>query len=678
MRRARLRSLCLAGVAAGALAAGGCSGPPPVPQPGDLFDPAPGHNFHAATGLVRVRGLEGHTVCYTTDGSAPQLQNGACAGPSTMLLGASSALTLGCGTDTSASAIRGVKLAFDWMGTNGPTVQTVAGNFTLDCTAPEPDRDGDGVPDSRDNCPDNANADQADANGNSIGDACEAVGAPDADMDGRPDAQDNCPTVWNVNQGDDDHDGIGNVCDPTPRGVPPLPWDNGVLAHGFALWKDQLQCSLNGCHNPGGAGSWHGTCDNGGTVDWNVSLSGVRAISVFTFDNCGHTVMVPVHDYAADPANTNPMATRQQSLMLVGEGSVTQDTDFGGNGAETGMVSITGDFTGTVVSHVQIRGASRGAGSYFSVACTADPLEQEQCAPGNILVNYQFPEWTCEPGGCPAPPAPLTDRDGDGVFDPYDNCPDVPNPTQANADFDMLGDACDSSTSTADMDHDGVPDTGDNCPSVANPDQADSDHDGLGDACDTMSDPDTDMDGVIDARDNCPRVANPTQTDTDMDGLGDACDPTPRGTPTFSLLKMRLGRCLYDNGSDVRSTASCDAAATNQQWEVLDAGSGRRAFRNLQTMRCLAATSWGGAIDMAPCNTMASVQQWTPERFTQNGFDVQYPMRLRSVEQGYCLYTDGTGNVFAAQGNCGLLGSENNLKLGIYPAGDFTMAPVQP
>lgn len=47
------------------------------------------------------------------------------------------------------------------------------GQFTaLDCQ-PQPDADGDGIPDGRDNCPRAANPDQADADGNGIGDACE-------------------------------------------------------------------------------------------------------------------------------------------------------------------------------------------------------------------------------------------------------------------------------------------------------------------------------------------------------------------------------------------------------------------------------------------------------------------------------------------------------------------------
>ena len=42
--------------------------------------------------------------------------------------------------------------------------------------------------------------------------------APDGDGDGVPDSEDNCPTVANDNQADADNDGIGDACDSTPGG----------------------------------------------------------------------------------------------------------------------------------------------------------------------------------------------------------------------------------------------------------------------------------------------------------------------------------------------------------------------------------------------------------------------------------------------------------------------------
>jgi hypothetical protein len=79
------------------------------------------------------------------------------------------------------------------------------------------DLDGDGVPDELDNCPSDANADQADADGDGVGDACDVCAldaANDADADGVCGNVDNCPAVANPDQVDFDGDGIGDVCDP--------------------------------------------------------------------------------------------------------------------------------------------------------------------------------------------------------------------------------------------------------------------------------------------------------------------------------------------------------------------------------------------------------------------------------------------------------------------------------
>lgn len=80
---------------------------------------------------------------------------------------------------------------------------------------------------------------------------------------------------------------------------------------------------------------------------------------------------------------------------------------------------------------------------------------------------------------------------------------------------------------SSDADGDYIPDALDNCPNVQNPDQADADGDGIGDACPVYAD--FDGDGVPDKDDNCPNIATSNFADSDGDGIGDACDKSPDG-----------------------------------------------------------------------------------------------------------------------------------------------------
>jgi hypothetical protein len=98
------------------------------------------------------------------------------------------------------------------------------------------DADNDGIIDSKDNCINTANIDQSDLDGDGIGDVCdddrdgdgvlntdddcpdtpgtaETNGCPDSDGDGVINKEDNCPDTANTDQADSDGDGIGDVCD---------------------------------------------------------------------------------------------------------------------------------------------------------------------------------------------------------------------------------------------------------------------------------------------------------------------------------------------------------------------------------------------------------------------------------------------------------------------------------
>jgi gliding motility-associated-like protein len=73
----------------------------------------------------------------------------------------------------------------------------------------DPDDDNDGILDTNDNCPLQANTNQADNDNDGLGDACD----DDDDNDGILDGYDNCPFVYNPDQNDRDNDGLGDVCD---------------------------------------------------------------------------------------------------------------------------------------------------------------------------------------------------------------------------------------------------------------------------------------------------------------------------------------------------------------------------------------------------------------------------------------------------------------------------------
>lgn len=116
----------------------------------------------------------------------------------------------------------------------------------------------------------------------------------------------------------------------------------------------------------------------------------------------------------------------------------------------------------------------------------------------------------------------VADEDGDDVGDNVDNCLGVANPSQANADEDAAGDACDDfpsdATETTDSDGDGVGDNSDVFPNDPQ-ETEDSDGDRVGDNGDAFPrDPnetvDTDQDGI----------GNNADLDDDEDGLADAVE----------------------------------------------------------------------------------------------------------------------------------------------------------
>jgi hypothetical protein len=133
-------------------------------------------------------------------------------------LGISEECTAGVVFTPTASGSRNANLTIISNDPDRPTADVpLSGEGTI-----APDTDGDGVPDSTDNCPTVPNPGQVNSDGDTYGDACDNCPNTtnqdqlDSDSDGVGDVCDNCPSICNPLHLDADNDGKGDLCDSTP------------------------------------------------------------------------------------------------------------------------------------------------------------------------------------------------------------------------------------------------------------------------------------------------------------------------------------------------------------------------------------------------------------------------------------------------------------------------------
>ncbi|WP_198661663.1 thrombospondin type 3 repeat-containing protein [Lewinella sp. IMCC34183] len=301
---------------------------------------------------------------------------------------------------------------------------------TVTVKAPVGDRDGDGIPDDKDNCPDTPNADQKDTDGDGKGDACDVVAPQDRDKDGIPDDKDNCLDVYNPGQRDLDGDGIGDACD-NDNDNDGVPDDKDNCPHR----PNADQADLDG----DGIGD---TCDTDRDGD------GVRN----NMDNCPDTPNADQKDSDGDgigdacdndTANLPPVAVADATPRSGDAPLSVQLNGIASTDADGSIVTYRWTYTGGgTASGAQPTVTLTTPGTYvFTLTVTDDDGATDT---DQVTVTVK---------------APVTDRDGDGVPDDKDNCPDTPNADQKDTDGDGKGDACDT-----DDDNDGSPDTEDCAP----------------------------------------------------------------------------------------------------------------------------------------------------------------------------------------------------------------------
>lgn len=223
---------------------------------------------------------------------------------------------------------------------------------------------------------------------------------------------------------------------------------------------------------------------------------------------------------------------------------------------------------------------------------------------------------------------------------------DVDDPSKLKATEYNLG--CLPALSTVDTDQDGVADILDVCPYIADPDQADLDGDGLGDACD----PDDDNDGINDAADGFidpndmvtmisraddtdnDGVPNLQDDDDDNDGIPDSQDRHPLDTDNDGInnaLDLDDDNDGYPDGLELaQQTDPHDPMSFPNMGKVLYVRSG-------QGQRSVEYGALNKLSDSVRWTTIPSVTPYLP-RFAEDGQSI---ITLNGPpEQATSLYWD--------------------------------------
>jgi hypothetical protein len=163
------------------------------------------------------------------------------------------------------------------------------------------DTDSDGITNATDNCPSVSNADQANADGDALGNACD----PDDDNDGVSDATDPCPTdaANACPAGDTDGDNVTNaddLCAETPEGE--IANDDGCSPSQLDTDEDQVSDADDDCPDVAGPAS-----NNGCPVQSTTTIGGGGGKG----------------DDPTDPNAGNPSLPAVQGLIPVTGGALT-------------------------------------------------------------------------------------------------------------------------------------------------------------------------------------------------------------------------------------------------------------------------------------------------------------------------------------------------------------------
>ena len=430
------------------------------------------------------------------------------------------------------------------------------------CGQPDTDSDGDSVPDCTDNCDSAANADQADCNGDGVGDACEqftdcnrngrldeceiADGtAADVDADGRPDA---CEPDCNGNARPDDDDiATGAAADCNLNAIP----DSCDLEKGSALDSDgdglldecESDCNDDGILDAEQIAAGAIDCDANGILDECQDRS-VRASSGMVAPFGGGFPATAMLSGLA-PATADVTVTVSVRADL---GAVNEFVSVKVNGGSVGNLFVAGggdcpaspDRATLIIPAATWNALASETTATVRLEAPATVGAGECASWAIITVRVVTAAADCDLDGvtdlCEIASGSQSDCDGDRRAD---EC-SVASGSAPDCNANALPDSCDiAADASLDCDLDGIVDS---CAVQAGT-VPDCDGNGIPDSCDlTAATRDCDSDGSLDS---C-EIASGAEADCDGNGIPDGCD-------------LASGAALDCNGNQVPD--SCDVAS---------------------------------------------------------------------------------------------------------------------
>ncbi|MBI4238109.1 MAG: thrombospondin type 3 repeat-containing protein [Deltaproteobacteria bacterium] len=267
---------------------------------------------------------------------------------------------------------------------------------------PAADFDGDGVPDSTDNCLGTLNADQADSDSDGQGDACDDADNNDTDADGVADTSDNCLGLSNADQADTDGDGQGDACD--------------ALNDADDDFSDDTTDNCLTLSNPDQADT-----DGDGQGDACDALNDADGDFIDdTTDNC-------LTLSNADQADTDSDGQGDACDDLTDQDAdgIADDIDNCPLTVNVDQSDLDSDFFGDLCDTDDDGDDVSDDTDNCPTLSNADQIDVDTDTIGDACDD-------------------LVDSDADGVANATDNCPLTTNTDQADDDSDGYGNACDS------------------------------------------------------------------------------------------------------------------------------------------------------------------------------------------------------------------------------------------